>query len=122
MDHFSKDTRNALQAKEYAQWIAFAPVVFQASLILRDSGILSSIRKAGKKGITLEEIAEKTKVSLYGVRVLVEAGLGIGLILVNDQKYTLTNTGVVLITDTLTRVNMDFTKDVCYEGFMLKIW
>lgn len=118
MNHFSTDTRNALQAKEYAQWIAFAPFIFQASRILRDSGILEAIRKGGKKGVTLEEVAEKTELSIYGTRVLMEAGLGIGLILVNEGKYKLTNTGVVLLVDTLTRVNMDFTNDVCYEGLI----
>ncbi|MDI1356477.1 MAG: methyltransferase [bacterium] len=116
MNHYSTDTRNALQAKEYAQWISFAPFIFQASRILRDSGILEAIRKSGKGGVTLEAVAEKTELSIYGARVLMEAGLGIGLILVNEGKYKLTNVGVVMLVDTLTRVNMDFTNDICYEG------
>jgi ubiquinone/menaquinone biosynthesis C-methylase UbiE len=116
MDFFSKDTRNALEAKEYAQWIAFAPMVFQASRILRNSGILTQIETSRKKGITLGELVEKVKMPLYGVRVLLEAGLGIGLIFINEDKYALTNAGYFILNDELTRVNFDFTNDVCYEG------
>jgi ubiquinone/menaquinone biosynthesis C-methylase UbiE len=50
--------------------------------------------------------------------VLVEAGLGIGLILYNEGKYTISNTGRMILDDKLTRINMDFTNDVCYEGLM----
>ena len=32
--------KSALAAKEAAQWIAFAPVVFQSARVLRESGIL----------------------------------------------------------------------------------
>ncbi len=121
MDFFSKDTRSALEAIDLAQWIAFAPVVFQASLALRDLGILEKVAESKSKGLTLEEIESKTKLPHYGVRVLVEAGLGIGLLLRNDGKYTITKTGLFLMNDAMTRVNMDFTQDVCYEGmFTLK--
>lgn len=121
MNFFSKDTRSALEAIDMAQWIAFAPVVFQASLALRDLGILERVAESKSAGLTLEEIEARTNLPHYGVRVLVEAGLGIGLLLRNDGKYTITKTGLFLINDAMTRVNMDFTQDVCYEGmFTLK--
>lgn len=116
MDFFAEDTRNALEAKEYAQWIAFAPMVFQATKALRDTGILQHIEDQWQSGISLQELVQKTGLSTYGVRVLVEAGLGIGLILLNEGKYTLTRAGFFTLNDELTRVNMDFTNDVCYEG------
>ena len=116
MDFFSKEPRTALEAKEYAQWIAFAPMVFQASRILRDSGILRQVEIARKTGITIEQIEEKVSMSHYGIRVLLEAGLGIGLVTLNDEKYSLTKTGYFLLNDALTRVNLDFSQDVCYKG------
>lgn len=118
MDFFSKDTRNALEAKEYAQWIAFAPVVFQASRILRDNGILKQIEKSRRLGISLDELVEKLQQPLYAVRVLVEAGLGIGLIYLQNDNYFLTKAGYFILNDELTRVNMNFTQDICYEAMM----
>ncbi len=116
MSFYTKDTRTALQAKEYAQWIAFAPVVFQAARALRNLKILETVEHSGIAGITTEEISNQLKLSHYGVRVLVEAGLGIGLILNNDGRYTLTKAGYFIKSDELSKVNMNFVHDVCYEG------
>ena len=121
MDFFSKDNRSALEAIDLAQWIAFAPIVFQASLALRDLGILEHVAESKSAGLTIEDIEVKTNLPHYGVRVLVEAGLGIGLLVRNEGKYTITKTAHFLLNDAMTRVNMDFTQDVCYEGmFTLK--
>lgn len=116
MPFFNKDTKTALEAIETAQWIAFAPIVFQAAKSLRDLGILSAVKESRTKGMTLGEVVEKTNLPEYGVRVLLEAGLGIGLVTRNDDKYTITKTGIFILNDMMTRVNMDFTQDVCYEG------
>ena len=116
MKFFNSDDRKALESIEYAQFIAFAPVVFQASLALRNLGILALIEKSGKEGITAEEIVSKTGLSDYGVRVLVEAGLGIGLLIINDEKYSITKTGYYILQDEMTKVNMDFVQDICYNG------
>ena len=74
------------------------------------------IEESGSKGITIEEIVEKVKLPQYGVRVLLESSLGIGLIVVNDEKYTLTKTGYFILHDPLTKANMDFVHDVNYKG------
>jgi 2-polyprenyl-3-methyl-5-hydroxy-6-metoxy-1,4-benzoquinol methylase len=116
MGFFKKETKTALEAIEYAQWIAHAPIVFQATRVLRNNGILQTIQDAGKTGLTLQEIAEQVKLPEYGVRVLLESGLGIGLLLENDKKYTLTKTARFILSDNMTRVNMDFVHDVCYKG------
>ncbi|MCO5268665.1 MAG: SAM-dependent methyltransferase [Brumimicrobium sp.] len=113
---FNEESKSALDAIEYGHLIAYAPIAFQATRSLRNLGILDEIIKAGREGITLEDIVSKVDVSHYGVRVLVEAGLGIGLILENDGKYTLTKTGIFIMNDKMTRINMDFVHDVCYEG------
>lgn len=116
MHFFSKDKKSALQAMEAAQWIAFGPVIFQVARVLRNSGILSVIEDSGTTGLTNEEIAEKVKLSNYGVRVLLESGLGLGLVLVNQKKYTLGKTGHFILHDPLTITNMDFMHDVNYKG------
>jgi ubiquinone/menaquinone biosynthesis C-methylase UbiE len=116
MNFFSKDKKSAFEAKEAAQWIAFGPVIFQVARVLRNAGILQVIESSGDAGITNEEIAEKVKLSNYGVRVLLESGLGLGLVLVNDKKYTLGKTGHFILHDPLTITNMDFMHDVNYKG------
>ncbi|HMJ46216.1 MAG TPA: class I SAM-dependent methyltransferase [Ferruginibacter sp.] len=116
MNFFSKDKKTAFEAKQAAQWIAFGPVIFQASRVLRNSGILNVIEDSGKTGLTIPEIAAKVNLSRYGVRVLLESGLGMGLVLVNDGKYILGKTGYFILHDSMTKVNMDFVHDVNYKG------
>lgn len=112
---YGEDKKSALQAKYDAQKIAFAPIMFQASLALRNLGILELIKK-NRKGITIEGIAEKLNLSVYGVKVLLEAGLSLELVVVKEDLYKITKTGWYILCDELTRVNMDFTQDVNYEG------
>lgn len=116
MNFFTTDKKSAFEAKEAAQWIAFGPVVFQAARVLRNSGILTIIEASGREGIEIKDITEKAKLPLYGVRVLLESGLSMGLVLVNDHKYTLAKTGYFILHDPLTITNMDFVHDVCYKG------
>jgi ubiquinone/menaquinone biosynthesis C-methylase UbiE len=115
MNFFKTDNQTALQAKEEAQRIAFAPVVFQATRVLRNSGILALVEQSNV-GLTLEEVIEKIGLPKYGTRVLMEAGLGIGLLTFNNNRYTITKTGSFILSDPLTQVNMDFIHDVCYQG------
>jgi len=115
MNFFESEHLSALKAKEEAQWITFAPFVFQATRVLRNSGILELV-ESHREGITLEEISAEIKLPAYGVRVLVEAALGIGLLMIKDGKYKITKTTYFILHDELTRVNMDFTHDVCYQG------
>ena len=115
MNFFEKEKLTALQAKEEAQWITFAPFVFQATRVLRDSGILKAV-EAHKEGITLEDLTTEVHLPLYGVRVLAEAGLGIGLLTRSEGLYKITKTSYFILHDELTKTNMDFTNDVCYHG------
>ncbi|MBS1754348.1 MAG: class I SAM-dependent methyltransferase [Ferruginibacter sp.] len=116
MKFFSKDKKSAFNAKEAAQWIAFGPVIFQAARVLRNSGILKLVEDSGKKGITIEEVAKQLNLSHYGVRVLLESGLGLGLVLLNENKFTLGKTGYFVLHDPLTITNMNFVHDVNYKG------
>ncbi len=122
MDFFKKDGKRAIDAKNDAQKITWGPVVFQSAKVLRDLGILELVEKNGDEGISLEAIAAQLSIPLYGARVLLEAGLGIGVVYQNESSnYILTKTGFFLLNDEMTKVNMDFVHDVCYLGmFNLK--
>mgnify|MGYP001560206398 CR=1 FL=1 len=113
---FEKESRSALQAREHAQWIAFGPSVFQAARVLCASGILAEVERSGTAGVTLEQVAGCVALPAYGVRVLLEAGLGMGLLLEREGRYTGTKTAWFLLHDALTRANMDFSQDVTYRG------
>jgi ubiquinone/menaquinone biosynthesis C-methylase UbiE len=118
-------------AKLEAQKLAWAPFAFQAARILRDCGILAEAEKGGDSGRTLDELkkccggyfsqsdnsqtCDDQKVH-YAIYVLADAGVSTGLLAENDGKYFLTQVGYFILHDKITRVNMDFTHDVCYEG------
>jgi 2-polyprenyl-3-methyl-5-hydroxy-6-metoxy-1,4-benzoquinol methylase len=113
---FETDNKAAVDAIGHAQWIAFAPYVFQASVTLRDTGILKMLEDSRSNGLTIQEVADKINYSVYAVRVLLEAGLGIGLVYRKEDRFLLAKTGHFFINHPLTRINTDFMKDVCYDG------
>jgi ubiquinone/menaquinone biosynthesis C-methylase UbiE len=113
---FEEDNIRALEAIDRAQLIAFAPYVWEASRLLRDKGILQAVEASRGEGITIEEVARQTGVSHYGVRILLEAGLGIALVYRKEGKYFLAKTGHFLLNHEMTKVNFDFMRDVCYAG------
>jgi hypothetical protein len=111
----------ALDALHEAHKIAFSPFVFETAYTMLELGILEAIFDA-KQGITIEDLAKKTNVSEYGVRVLCEMAESSEII---EQKtpgnYVTTKVGYFLLRDEMTRVNLYFTHDVCYNGlFYLK--
>ena len=114
--NFGDDKKSAFQAQFDAQKIAFAPIMFQAARSLRDLGILECL-KDHKEGITIEEVAKELNLSVYGVKVLLEAGLSLEMVYAKEHKFFITKTGWFVLTDDLTKVNMDFTQDVNYLGF-----
>jgi hypothetical protein len=107
---------SALQAKEKAQFIAFAPVVFKVTLALRNLGILRAIEDAPAGGITFDELMQQVDVSAYGLRVLVDGGVRTGLIRTEGERLMLSSTGFFVLNDPMTTVNLDFINDVCYRG------
>ena len=117
MRFYHEEKHSAVDAKFEAQKIAFAPFVFQASMALRDLGILKVIEDAGGDGISQEDIVAKLTLTNYGVRVLVEAGLGMGLLIFNNNRYILTRVGYYILNDPMTKANMDFVQDINYKGF-----
>ena len=115
--NFGNDNKTALQAKFDAQKIAFGPIMFQAARSLQRLGILEIIKKQRNKGILINDIAEGLKLPVYGIKVLLEAGLSMELVRVENDLFFLTKTGFFMLSDPLTQVNMNFVHDVNYEGF-----
>ena len=125
---YTEEHLSAREAQARAEWIAWAPIVFQASRLMVKLGILDLLRDSDN-GMTIAEVASKTGLSVYAVKVLMEASLSIGTVLIEaspapskrkgdsqEPRFTLSKTGWFLLTDTCTRVNMDFNHDVNYEG------
>jgi len=113
---FAEDKTSAVEAISKAQFIAFAPYIFQASVLLRDKGILREVDNAKNDGISLSDLGQKISMSPYAIRVLLEAGLGIGLVYRKEGKYFLSKTGHFFINHQMSVVNTDFMRDVCYDG------
>lgn len=117
MAYYSKpDRQSALQAKFEALKIAFAPVMFQVTYALWKLDILRLIGEKGDQGISAEEISKQLNLSLYGVKVLLDAGLSGKLVWLNDTNYVLDKVGHFVLTDSMVQVNMNFIQDVCYQG------
>ncbi len=115
---YTKEHLTAREAQARAEFIAWGPVVFQASRLMIKFGILDAISQT-KDGLTRAELCERTGLSDYAVKCLTEAGLCIGLILVDTStdRFKLSKMGWFLLNDPATRVNMDFNHDVNYEGW-----
>lgn len=114
----NSDPFNAFEAKTEAQKLSFAPIVFQTARTLRDLGILAALDSAGSQGMSATDIAEKTGVSEYGVKVLLDMAISAHIVLWERPNYSLANLGFYLLHDGMTNANMDFTADVCYAAMM----
>ncbi len=114
---YTKERISAREAQRMAEYIAWAPVIFQVSRLMIKFGILSLLRD-NTEGLTIDELQEKVQLSRYALKILLEASLSAGTILVNQEtdRYTLSKTGWFLLNDPATRVNVDFNHDVNYRG------
>jgi hypothetical protein len=115
---FDKDPLSALEAISAAQRLAFAPLAFHAALVMRDRGVLAALAKATPGGLCMTDIAQQTALPPYALRVLLEAALGMHLVWRDaaNERYHLGKLGRFLLEDEMTRVNFDFTRDVCYAA------
>ena len=100
-EKYGKDKLSILEAQRAAQEIAFAPVAFQASRMMLKFGIFQAL-KDNPDGLTMDEVVSKVDLSRYGVKVLLEASLSIGTVIVKDDKFFITKTGWYLLTDRMT--------------------
>ena len=115
---YTSEQLSARDAQRLAEFIAWGPVVFQASRLMLKFGILEYLRNSDN-GLTEDEVVEKTGLSKYAVKCLLEASLCIGTVIIDDEtdRYSISKAGWFLINDPATRVNIDFNHDVNYEGW-----
>jgi len=106
----------AFEAISAAQKLAFAPIAFQASVALDRLGILRAVAAAKDGGASASDVAGQLGLPVYGVTVLLDMGLSIGLVWLREGRYVLDKVGHFLLNDAMTRVNMDFVADVCYDA------
>jgi hypothetical protein len=114
---YTKDNMSAREAQRLAEFIAWGPMVFQASRLVVKFGILDALCDS-ESGLTEDEVVEKTGLSKYAVKCLLEASLSIGTVIIDDvtDRYSITKTGLFLLNDQATMVNIDFNHDVNYQG------
>jgi hypothetical protein len=67
---FDDDPLSALEAITAAQHLAFAPLAFQAALVMRDRGILAVLAKAAPDGLRIADVSLQTTMPSFAVRVL----------------------------------------------------
>lgn len=73
-DRYSQEQLSAREAQRQAEFIAWGPVIFQVSRLMLKWGILEEIRNS-HDGLTLEELEEKTRLSQYALKILLELRL-----------------------------------------------
>ncbi|HEX5710037.1 MAG TPA: SAM-dependent methyltransferase, partial [Sulfuricurvum sp.] len=116
MNHFFDVSKiSGIQAQYEAQKIAFAPIIFQAVRVLRDSGILKLLHE-NNSGMSIDTIAQHLSMTTYAVTVLLESGFSASVVSKDEELFTLTKIGYFLLNDPMTRVNMDFNHYVNYLG------
>lgn len=115
---YSEDQYSTRESQRMAEFIAFGPVVFQATRLMLEYGILQLLRD-NDEGLTQAEISEKLNLRPYIVKCLTEASLCIGTILTSPEtdKLRISKIGWFLLTDPAAKVNFDFNNDVNYRGF-----
>ncbi|KGN82077.1 methyltransferase [Porphyromonadaceae bacterium COT-184 OH4590] len=112
---YTKENFNAVEAQRSAHEIAQGPIVFQVSRLMIKYRILQLLIDS-ENGLTINEIVQKTNLSEYAVKILIESSLSIGTVLYDNGKFLCSKTGWFLLNDPAVRVNIDFNHDVNYLG------
>lgn len=116
-DRYTQEQLSAREAQRQAEFIAWGPIIFQVSRLMVKLGILDLLRDS-LAGLTIEELQEKTQLSRYALKILLEASLSAGTVLIDTatDRYSISKTGWFLLNDPATRANIDFNHDVNYRG------
>ena len=116
-DRYTEEHLSAREAQRQAEFIAWGPIIFQVSRLMVKLGILDFLRDS-TEGLTIGELQERTHLSRYALKILLEASLSAGTVLIDTatNRYSISKTGWFLLTDSATRVNIDFNHEVNYRG------
>lgn len=123
-ERYTAERLSAREAQRQAEYIAWAPVIFQVSRLMVKLGVLDLLRDSSN-GLTIEELEAllgqregEQPLSKYALKILLEASLSAGTVLIDAEtdRYTISKTGWFLLNDPATRVNIDFNHDVNYRG------
>lgn len=116
-ERYTSDQLSAREAQRQAEYIAWAPVIFQVSRLMAKFGVLDALRDS-LEGLTIDELERQLRLPRYALKILLEASLSAGTVLIDTEsdRYTLSKTGWFLLNDPATRVNIDFNHDVNYRG------
>jgi len=113
---FAEDRMGAYEAQKTAHWISQGPVIFQVARFMVKSGLLEKVSDSGEKGLTIDEAAAACSLPRYGVQVLFESSLAMGILLYREGRFYCSKAGWFLLNDEMVRVDMDFNHDVNYIG------
>ena len=108
-----KNKTSVIDALNNAQYLAFAPLAFQALSSMLDLGIIEFL---DKKPSSEKEIMNSLNLDEYTVRTLLEIGILNKVIKEADNIFSLTKTGEMFLYDDMTKANFNYVKDVCYLG------
>ncbi|HEX3763364.1 MAG TPA: class I SAM-dependent methyltransferase [Kofleriaceae bacterium] len=96
--------------------LAFSPLLFQAAMVARSTGVLAAVHAAKAEGLAPAEVAVRAGVTRYAARVLLEGCLALELVALEDGRYRITDAGQLWLFDRMVGVNSRFVQDVCYAG------
>ncbi|MEX1033193.1 MAG: class I SAM-dependent methyltransferase [Cellvibrionaceae bacterium] len=106
----------AVKARSRAQQIAFAPIIFYAADVMRKTGLLACLNEANSTGLTSTELSQRVGLSDYAVSVLMDLAVDVEIVKRQGDSLLLDDLGYFLLNDTMTQVNMDFVRDICYKA------
>ena len=120
MDVLARERYSAEDAQALAHVISFGPVIFQVARLMLRYGIFEML-DGQKEGLTLDAVVNRTGLSEYACKCLLEASATVGSVLYDGEsgRYKLGKVGWFLLNDPLVRVDVDFNHDVNYEGWFV---
>ncbi len=113
---YSTNNLKAIDAKSLAQKIASGPMLFQTACILLERGVFKALDEAGAEGLSKQEVSKLSGIPYYGIDVLFDMALSGELIYRKAEKFFLSKVGFFMLNDDMTRINLEFTKNCCYEA------